>query len=167
MFFRVCLIVFVVAGSGCQHGASRQPEFHEGSFSELWDTYRHCQKSDNPHEMKADVLRLNQTVEKLTEQKKIMLIPDRIEEMMVDRPSRLAVDPKAMAASCALLTGYQARVAGEPGLAAEMFGHIVSNYSITRYRYYVVQAYHGLKGIDGGDRFLPKQFLSRGLGPEL
>jgi hypothetical protein len=69
-----------------------------------------------------------------------------------------------MAASCALLAGYQARVSGETDLAGEMFGHIVSNYPLDRYRYYVVQAYHALKGIAGWERFLPTNLQTADLG---
>lgn len=157
--FQVCLAAFLIVGGGCQHKPAHQSPSHETSFSELWDTYRHCQKSEDAHAMKVDALRLDQTVQKMTDEGKSPLIPDELEQLVLDRPTRLAVDPKAMAASCALLAGYQARATGEPQLAAEMFGHILSNYSITRYRYYVVQAYHALKGIAGGEQFLPKQFL--------
>ena len=163
MLGRVCLIVMMVAGIGCQHGTTPRPASNEASFTDLWETYRHCQKSEDPHEMKVDALHLDQTVQKLADDNKAPLIPDELEQLVLDRPTRLAVDPKAMAASCALLAGYQARVAGESRLAAEMFGHILSNYSLTRYRYYVVQAYHALKDIDGGEQFLPEQFLPSGL----
>ena len=115
--------------------------------------------------MKVDALHLDQTIQNLADDNKAPLIPDKLEQLVLDRPTRLAVDPKAMAASCALLAGYQARVVGEPQLAAEMFGHILSNYSITRYRYYVVQAYHALKGMAGGEHFVPKQFLPAGIDP--
>jgi hypothetical protein len=166
MLVRISLMsVLLVVGSGCQHKPAHQPASHEASFSELWDTYRHCQKSQDPHAMKVDALHLDQTIQKLTDDNKPPLVPDQLEQLVLDRPTRLAVDPKAMAASCALLAGYQARVAGEPQLAAEMFSHILSNYPITRYRYYVVQAYRALKGIAGGEQFLPKQFLSPGFDP--
>jgi hypothetical protein len=166
MLVRICLVtIFLVVSSGCQHKPTDQPASHEASFGELWDTYRHCQKSQDPHAMKVDALHLDQTVQKLTDDKKTPLIPDQLEQLMLDRPTRLAVDPRAMAASCALLAGYQARVVGESQLAAEMFSHILSNYPITRYRYYVVQAYHALKGIAGGEQFLPKQFLPPGFDP--
>ena len=110
---------------------------------------------------------LGGAIQQIADEKKPPLIPDELEQFVLDRPTRLAVDPKAMAASCALLAGYQARATGESQLAAEMFGHILSNYSITRYRYYVVQAYHALKGIAGGEQFLPKQFMSSVLDPAL
>ena len=165
MLGRAYLVAMVLVGVGCQHGTAARPASHEASFTELWETYRHCQKSEDPYEMKVDVLHLDQTVQKLAEDNKAPLIPDELEQLVLDRPTRFAVDPKAMAASCALLAGYQARVAGEPRLAAEMFSHILSNYSAQRYRYYVVQAYHALKDIAGGEQFLPKQFLPPGLDP--
>ena len=60
--------------------------------------------------MKADALHLDETVQILADQKDATLVPDGLERLILDQPSRLAVDPKAMAASCALLAGYQARV---------------------------------------------------------
>ncbi|HEX2055122.1 MAG TPA: hypothetical protein VHF07_01435 [Nitrospiraceae bacterium] len=166
MLLRIALAVLGLVWGGCQHDAAvPQRTGHEASFSELWDTYRHCQKSQDPQEMKVDALHLDQTVQKLGDEKNALLVPDTLEQLVLDRPTRLAVDPKAMAASCALLAGYQARETGKPQLAAEMFGHILSNYSINRYRYYVMQAYHGLKGIAGGEQFLPKQFLPPGFDP--
>jgi hypothetical protein len=167
MRFRICVAALLVVGIGCQHRPADQPVSHEASFSELWDTYRHCQKSDDPHAMKVDAIHLDETIQKMADERKPPLIPDELEQLVLDRPTRLAVDPKAMAASCALLAGYQARAVGESQLAAEMFGHILSNYSITRYRYYVVRAYHALKGIAGGEQFLPKQFLPSVLDPGL
>jgi hypothetical protein len=159
MLWRLCLVILILAGNGCQSGALSKPAPHEASFSDLWKTYRHCQKSEDPFEMKADALHLDETVHILADQKDATLVPDGLERLILDQPSRLAVDPKAMAASCALLAGYQARVTGQPQLAAEMFGHILSNYSATRYRYYVLQAYHALKNITGGEQFLPQHLL--------
>ena len=116
--------------------------------------------------MKADALHLNRTVREMKVENDNALIPAGLEQVVDERPSRLAVDPQAMAASCALLAGYQARIAGHSQLAGEMFGHIVENYPVERYRYYVVQAYFGLKQIEGGERFLPKQPLPFASEPE-
>jgi hypothetical protein len=157
--WRLSLVLFILGTIGCQSGTSSKPASHEASFSDLWKTYRHCQKSEDPQEMKADALHLDQTVQALAGEKDATLVPDQLERLILDQPTRLAVDPKAMAASCALLAGYQARVVGQPRLAAEMFGHILSNYSASRYRYYVVQAYHALKSITGGEQFLPQHLL--------
>ena len=159
MLWRLCLVVLILSGSGCQSGTSPKPASHEASFSDLWKTYRHCQKSEDPHEMKADALRLDQTVETLGNEKDRTLVPDGLERLILEKPTRLAVDPAAMAASCALLAGYQARVAGQTGLAAEMFGHILNKYPATRYRYYVEQAYSALQSISGGEQFHPKHLL--------
>jgi hypothetical protein len=160
-------LILVLGAVGCQT-ATPHPSSppHDESFTGLWETYRHCQASEDPMEMKADVFRLDETVQTMHEDTSSALIPDGIERLVDERPSRLAVDPRAMAASCALLAGYQARAAGQPQLAAEMFAHIVSHYPVERYRYYVVQAYYGLKQIEGGERFLPKQPLPFAPEPE-
>ena len=159
MLWRLCMVVLILGGSGCQSGTSPKSASHEASFSDLWKIYRHCQKSEDPHEMKADALRLDQTVETLGDEKDRTMVSDGLERLILEKPTRLAVDPKAMAASCALLAGYQARVAGQTGLATEMFGHILNKYPATRYRYYVDQAYYALQSIRGGEQFLPKHLL--------
>ena len=122
-------LILVLGAVGCQT-ATPHPSSppHDESFTGLWETYRHCQASEDPMEMKADVFRLDETVQTMHEDTSSALIPDGIERLVDERPSRLAVDPRAMAASCALLAGYQARAAGQPQLAAEMFAHIVSHY---------------------------------------
>jgi hypothetical protein len=165
MAVRLCMVgaLFTVV-MGCHSAANSRSVPHDASFTDLWDTYRHCQKSDDPHEMKADALRLDQSVQTLGDEKDATLVPERIEQFVLDRPSRLAVDPKAMAASCALLAGYKARVSGDTDLAGEMFGHIVSTYPSDRYRYYVVQAYYALKSIAGWERFLPQHLQTADLG---
>ena len=77
MLWRLCLmVVLILGGSGCQSGTSPKPASHEASFSDLWKTYRHCQKSEDPREMKADALRLDQTVETLGDEKDRTLVPD-------------------------------------------------------------------------------------------
>ena len=114
--------------------------------------------------MKADALRLDQTVRILSHEIDARLAPANLDNLVSDRPWRLAVNPKAMAVSCALLAGYQARVVGRPGLAGEMFGHILANYSVDQYRYYVVRAYDTLKGLAGGEPFMPKDLLPGNLG---
>ena len=89
---RACLVAMMLAGVGCQHGTATRPASHEASFTELWETYRHCQKSEDPHEMKVDALHLDQTVQKLADDNKAPLIPDELEQLVLDRPTRLAVE---------------------------------------------------------------------------
>lgn len=159
----LCLTLALIIGAGCQKASQPRPSV-DVSFSDLWNTYLHCQRSEDPHEMKADALRLDQTVSILSHEVDARLAPANLDNLVSDRPSRLAVDPKAMAASCALLAGYQARLAGRPELAGEMFGHILANYSVDRYRYYVVRAYDALQSLTGGERFMPEDLLPDDLG---
>ncbi len=132
---RLLIMLLVVGTTGCQTTVPRSSPPTETSFTDLWSTYRHCQASDNPHEMKADAMHLGESVSTMRDEARHAFIPDGIERMVNERPSRLAIDPGAMAASCALLAGYQARAAGQPDLAREMFGHVVATYPVTRYRY--------------------------------
>ena len=166
MVKRLLIVLLVLGTTGCQTTVPPSALSKETSFTDLWSTYRHCQASDNPHEMKADALHLGESVSTMHDEARHALIPDGIERMVDERPSRLAIDPGAMAASCALLAGYQARATGRPELASEMFGHVVANYPVTRYRYYVVQAYYALKQIESGERYIPKDPLSFAPDPE-
>ena len=167
MVKRLLIVLLVLGTTGCQTTVPRSSPSTETSFTDLWSTYRHCQASDNPHEMKADALHLGESLSTMHDKARYALIPDGIERLGDERPSRLAIDPGAMAASCALLAGYQARAAGRPELATEMFGHVVANYPVTRYRYYVVQAYYALKQIESGERFIPKEPLPFAPDPEI
>jgi len=157
---RLLIVLLILGMTGCQTAVPAPSSSTEAFFTELWSTYRHCQASENPHEMKADALHLGESVSTMRDEASHALIPDGIEQMVHERPWRLAIDPEAMAASCALRAGYQARAAGRPELAREMFGHVVATYPVTRYRYYVVQAYDALEQIERGERFIPKEPLS-------
>ena len=161
MLTRLLIVLLILGITGCQTAVPVPSSSTEASFTELWSTYRHCQASANPHEMKADALHLGESVSSMRDEARHALIPDGIERLVHERPWRLAIDPEAMAASCALRAGYQARPAGRPELATEMFGHIVATYPITRYQYYVVHAYDALKQIESGERFIPKNPFPR------
>ena len=166
MMKRLLIVLLLLGMTGCQTTVPRSSPSTETSFTDLWSTYRHCQASDNPHEMKADAMHLGESVSTMRDEARHALIPDGIERMVHERPSRLAIDPGAMAASCALRAGYQAREAGRPELAREMFGHVVANYPVTRYRYYVVQAYDALEQIESGERFIPEEPFPFAPAPE-
>ena len=116
MVQRLLIVLLVLGTTGCQTTVPRSSPSTETSFTDLWNTYRHCQASDNPHEMKADALHLGESLSTMHDKARYALIPDGIERLVDERPSRLAIDPGAMAASCALLAGYQARATGRPEL---------------------------------------------------
>lgn len=55
-------------------------------------------------------------------------------------PSRVAVDPQAMAAACALHGGHVAQTAGQPDLSVELLTDVVTAQEGSAYAYQAVQA---------------------------
>lgn len=120
--------------SGCQslQIVSAPTSLDNAAFMAAWDAYRHCQLGTDVDAMRADMQQLAR----------------------VEQPApRLAADPKAMAASCALFTGYAALRAERMELAAEMFRTVLKNQSQQEYAYYVEQAHVGLNQVERAVRF--------------
>jgi len=97
-----------------------------------------------------DAQQLNRTVRLMDRTSRAArLLPDSIEQTLADPPSRVAVDPKAMAAACTLLAAQAAQNAGHSRFAGEMFSFVVANFADSRYAYYREQAQLGLDRITG------------------
>jgi hypothetical protein len=102
-------------------------------FMAAWDVYRHCQLGTDVDAMSADFEQLAR----------------------VAQPApRLAADPKAMAAACALSTGQAALRAERLELATEMFRTVLKSQSQPEYAYYVDQARIGLNQVEHAVRFV-------------
>jgi hypothetical protein len=71
-------------------------------------------------------------------------LPQSVQRLIEEPPSRLSVDPGAMALACALRAGVAAQMEGRTQLAAEFFGFILSKDQELPYTYYVTQARLGL-----------------------
>ena len=140
---------------GCQ--ALRPSSTLEGSdhetFMNLWRIYNHCRSSTDPDAMLTDSRRLSRAVGALTIGESVpVFLPEPIQDLISEPPSRLAVDPKAMAAACALYTGEAARTAGRNQMASEMFRSVMFTHSQAEYTYYVDQARLGLEQMENETR---------------
>lgn len=125
---------FMAILGGCQslQIAPAPASLDNAAFMAAWDAYRHCQLGTDVDAMRADMQQLAR----------------------VAQPApRLAADPKAMAASCALFTGHAALRAERMELAAEMFRTVLKNQSQQDYAYYVEQAQVGLNQVERAVRF--------------
>lgn len=145
--FQIGASLLLVILSGCHTFQSTDgfTPFDDATFMRLWAIYNRCQVNEDPGQMWGDVQRLNDAVRTIGRQEQAArLLPERIEQWLAEPPSRLAADPRAMAASCALLAGQVAQVAGHPRFAAELFGLVLSNFSPPQYAYYLAQASAGL-----------------------
>jgi hypothetical protein len=74
-------------------------------------------------------------------------LPQSVQHIIEEPPSRLSVDPGAMAIACAVRAGQAAQAEGQAELAAELFGFVLSKGLDPQYAYYVVQAKLGIAEI--------------------
>jgi len=111
------------------------------SFKNLWKTYTHCRSSSDPDEMRVDAQQLDQAAHAVrVKSQSPIVLPAPMQHLISEPPSRLAVDPKAMAMDCALYAGQVARSAGQPRLAVEMSKAVMGKQSEAIYGYYVSEA---------------------------
>jgi hypothetical protein len=147
-FGLLCLLTVVGLG-GCQTTWSFDrptAAIDNVPFMNLWKTYTHCRSSSDPDEIRIDAQRLGEAAHavKLKSQSSIVL-PAAMQHLISELPSRLAVDPKAMAMACALYGGQVARAVGRPRLAVELFNVVLAKQAEAAYGYYVFEASRGLE----------------------
>ena len=145
------LFMSVVELSGCHTQwlvDASDPIVDNTRFMNTWETYRHCRSSSEPDEIRTDLQELNTVVQIVTQQNQPSVhFPAAIRSWMDALPSRLAVDPNAMAAACAMHGARVAQSAGRPGLSAELFtaaGSAQEGSSFVRY-------------VDGANRILKRR----------
>jgi hypothetical protein len=119
--------------------------FDNVGFMDLWTTYSSCQSGVDLISMKKAVIRLTTAVDRqVAAQQAVPPLLAPIQQFVSPQPTRLAVDPQAMAAACTLYTGQTAMTMGQPEVAAEMFYSVLLKHSHDDYRYYTKQAQIGL-----------------------
>lgn len=147
------LVLTSIAGlSGC-HGLwpfdSSAPLLDNTRFMETWETYLHCRSSAEPDEIRADLQQLNRVAHAVTAQNQpSVLVPAAIRARLEAFPSRLAVDPRSMAAACALHGGHVALSAGQSELSVELFTVAGAAQEGSVYVSYAVEAKRRLKHME-------------------
>lgn len=131
--------------SGCQglHLQDQQAGHRESVFNHLWGVFTHCRANSDPETSRQDAHRLSRAPR--MDQSPPVLLPHALRRLVSRPPLRLSVDPRAMAASCALHAGQTALAAGQNELASVMFHQIVREYPEAEYAFYVDQARDGLR----------------------
>lgn len=141
---------------GCQGAPNVKPValMDNTAFMSALDVYRHCQTGTDVDIMRAEMLQLTRAAAAQESANNPPLpLPDFVKRMMAKPASRLAADPKAMAASCALSTGQAALRAERMSLATEMFQAVLKNHSQPEYAYYADQAMIGLNQVEHAVQF--------------
>jgi len=147
------LVMFL---GGCRNMQIAQvpASLDNAGFMTVWDVYRHCQVGTNVDTMRTEMQQLARVAS--TQESAAALpfsLPDFVKRVVSKPAQRLAADPKAMAAACALSTGHAALRAERMELATEMFQAVLRNQSHPEYAYYVDQAKTGLSQVDRAVQF--------------
>lgn len=140
--------------SGCQ---SVQPSntaapLDNAGFMTAWGAYLHCQAgTDDVDTMRAEMKQLSQVASAQESAQNLPLsLPDFVTRVMAKPTSRLAADPRAMAAACAISAGQAALRVERMDVAAEMFRTVLQNHPQPEYAYYVGQARVGMEEVARG-----------------
>ena len=144
--FRFCLVLLFTLG-GCRSLTlfTDTTVLSDEHFGQLWRVYSHCQSSIETDEMRVDMQHLSRALHRMSETtSRHSFLPQSVQRLIEEPPSRLAVDPGAMTVACALRAGVAAQMEGRTQLAAELFDFVLSKDREPSYTYYVVQARLGL-----------------------
>ncbi|MDH3769640.1 MAG: hypothetical protein OET79_01455, partial [Nitrospirota bacterium] len=93
---------------GCQSLQVKNPgelAIENPAFISLWDTYNHCLTGSNTEEMQRSLEILHSAPKPISLDDSPIPVPKFIKKLSSTRNSRLAVDPRAMAASCSIHLG--------------------------------------------------------------
>jgi hypothetical protein len=146
-FILVLILPMAISGCDTSRQSSKSSPSDNSRFMDMWGIYTHCSESEDLDAMRVDAQRLSLAVE-VMDPAADPIPPESEEPVPMGPPSRLSVDPAAMAAACALRAGQVAQEMGRLYFAREMFQMIVTNFPQPRYRYYVAQAREGLERLD-------------------
>ncbi len=143
----VLAILTFTALVGCQ---ALQPTtqgelaLEDGDFMGLWDSYNSCMVSNNVGELQTYLEELHAAPKPISFHESPIPIPAFIKKMNSSRISRLAVDPRAMAASCSLQLAEVARQHQKFDIAVRVLENMKRDFPEPQYAYYVAKANNDL-----------------------
>lgn len=156
--FALLSLLMVLGLAGCQTTWSfDRPTgaIDHVQFMHLWKTYTHCRSSSDPDEIYINAQQLDQAAHAVNvKSRSSILLPAAMQHLISELPSRLAVDPQAMALACALYGGQVARAVGRPRLAVELFNVVLAKQADAAYGSYVFEAGRGLKHMGSDTSFV-------------
>jgi hypothetical protein len=125
------LVVFLAYLPACQlHKNMAEEGLDNARFMSVWQIYTRCITSSDPHLTQQDSLQLRTAIHG----------EDGSGGLGQKQGSRLAVDLKAMSASCTLHAGDIAATSGHSETARDMFMAVLNEHSEPLYAYYAEQA---------------------------
>lgn len=139
--------------SGCHTGAPvKTAGLDNPGFMNLWGTYTHCKSTSDIAETQLDMGKLtNAALASQGDEGFVLPMPQQLERLVTTPANRLAVDVRAMAASCSLHAGHVAFGHGRIDLAREaLTGVITLHKQNNEPNYYLAQAHKLLSEIETG-----------------
>lgn len=114
--------------AGCQTGplSVDKAAVNQEAFDHFWSLYQDCRSAD-----------LGTILVQTPRWERMAAVPSNL-------PVRLSVDPRALAADCAIHAGNLALMRGEQGLAVEFFSLVIERYPQPDYASYIARAWDGL-----------------------
>lgn len=153
VLFALGLVMLLEGCQGAPHVKTAAP-MDNAAFMSALDIYRRCQVGTDVDIMRAEMLQLARAASAQESANNPPLpLPDFVKRMMAKPASRLAADPQAMAAACALSTGQAALRAERMTLAVEIFQTVLRTHSQPEYAYYADQARIGLNQVEHAVQF--------------
>ncbi|MCW5799994.1 MAG: hypothetical protein KIT40_15970 [Nitrospira sp.] len=125
--------------------------FDNSRFMDAWQTYLHCRSTMDLAEVRDDLQQLKRVTDihaRSMQDRTYALLPTAIKSVIAAPPSRLAVDPHAMVAACALHGAHVAQAAGQPGMSLVLLTAVAAAREGAANPYYAVEAQHRLNGME-------------------
>ncbi len=147
LLFLACLLIV-----GCQSFQPTNPgelALHDDGFIGLWDTYNDCLNGSNTQSMQENLQALHSAPKPLSLDDSPISVPDFIKKLASTRNSRLAVDPRAMAASCSIRVAEVAQQSGDWETSILVFQDTVKNFPEPQYAFYVSKATQAIEQFSG------------------
>jgi hypothetical protein len=138
----LCSIGVMVLVTGCTGGPSTKlSESRNSGFMSLWNTYADCRSTLDLSQAVSDLQQLRSTGEygPLAYDGFVLPLPTRLERLVSDPASRVAVDVEAMVSACALHAGELALKQGNIDIARDFFVSVIALHKEGN-SYYVLKA---------------------------
>lgn len=137
-----------VAFLGCQ---GLQPKSYgelamdDQDFLGIWDIYNLCMDGSDIQHIQANLQVLASAPKPISLDDSPIPVPAFLKKLSSARSSRLAVDPRAMAASCSIHLAEVAQLSADWPTALHTFQAILKDYPERQYAFYVTKANQALE----------------------
>lgn len=138
----LCSILVVLFVTGCTNGLSTQvSESRNSGFMSLWNTYADCKSTSDLGQAVSDLEQLRSVSGQrpVAQEGFVLPLPNRLERLVSNPASRVAVDVEAMVSACALHAGELALEQGDIAIARDFFVSVITLHKEEN-SYYVLKA---------------------------